>query len=290
MGALAGTTGDLGLEVLRLHAAAFREHAARAGDGDNPEDVHQTRVATRRMRAAIRVFGDVLPSAVADLSAELKWIAGDLGRVRDLDVQIERIQHDGVSSGVLSSLEAYAGWLEEQRQCALGSLREALRAERFISLAQRLAGVDDWEAVDAPPVEVDGPRRLRRAYESLRKRAKSLDEGSAAAELHKARIRAKRLRYAAEFFDSVYGGPAQKLVRRAVDLQDLLGDHQDGVVCRQRIHGAVHSSDRAWASDTVMALGRVVQLEVERGALLRRRAPRVYRRVDKAWRRLKSDF
>jgi triphosphatase len=247
-------------------------------------------VATRRMRAAIRLFGDVLPRAATDLNAELKWIAGQLGRVRDLDVQVQRIEDDGVSLGVLSSLEAYAGWLEEQRQCALGSLRDALGSQRFVSLAEILADVDAWETVDAPPVEEDGPPRLRRAYKTLRKRAKGLGEGSAAAELHKARIGAKRLRYAAEFFDSVYDGPAQKLVRRAVDLQDLLGDHQDGVVCRQRIHAAVQSPDREWANETVMALGRAMQFEVERGKRLRRRVPRVYQRVEKAWRRLESDF
>src|ERR1051326_2475035 len=93
------TSGELAIEVLRRNAAAFAEHAPEAHAGSDAEHVHQTRVATRRMRAAIRVFADVLPGELDGLDAELKWIAGQLGPVRDLDVQIMRL------NGIAADLE-----------------------------------------------------------------------------------------------------------------------------------------------------------------------------------------
>src|SRR5215467_4412586 len=94
------TTGELGLQVLRQHALAFGQHAPEARTSSDIEHVHQTRVATRRMRAALRVFGDVLPPELAGLSDELKWIAGQLGPVRDLDVQLLRVRGAGAALGV----------------------------------------------------------------------------------------------------------------------------------------------------------------------------------------------
>ena len=61
-------------------------------DGD-PEGLHQMRVATRRLRAALRLFEQVVPTDAEALRAELKWLATSLGAVRDLDVQLESLRH-----------------------------------------------------------------------------------------------------------------------------------------------------------------------------------------------------
>src|SRR5690349_3666103 len=82
------TTAELALQVTRLQATAFAEHVSQTAA--DPEHVHDSRVAIRRMRAALRLFKDVLPNAEA-LDEELRWMADELGPVRDLDVQLKRL-------------------------------------------------------------------------------------------------------------------------------------------------------------------------------------------------------
>jgi triphosphatase len=282
------TTGELALEVLREQGHAFAEHASQARlDHSDPEHVHQTRVATRRLRAALRVFDDVLPSDVKTLTDDLAWIAGQLGPVRDLDVQVRRLQDNASQLGLSQSLVPYGGWLEAQRQRALVSLGAAFESQRFSDLTQRLQQLTA-EPEASPLVEDDAPDRLRAAYKKFEKRADKLRVSSASVAFHKARIRSKRLRYTTEFFETVYGKPARRLIKQAIAVQDLLGDHQDSVVSAHRIHEAVQTAAGDWPAESSLALGRVVQWEVERGYVLRRNFRREFREVAGAWRRLQD--
>ncbi|HEX8966867.1 MAG TPA: CHAD domain-containing protein [Chloroflexota bacterium] len=283
------TTGELALQVLRMHAAAFAEHAPQARLGGDPEHVHQTRVATRRLRAGLRVFADVLPPDVGGLREELGWIAAQLGPVRDLDVQVGRLGEIAAQLDLSGVLAPYGTWLEDQRQRALAVFDDAFRSERFTGLTDRLGHLDEL----SPPAGADQPllddasRRLRRAFRRLRKRANGLGNSAPASRFHQARIGAKRLRYTTEFFEPVYGKPARRLIKTATSLQDLLGDHQDGIVSGQRIHEAVQTAAGAWPAETSLALGRIVQWEAEHGRDVRRRFRPSYREVEDAWKRLR---
>jgi hypothetical protein len=88
----------------------------------------------------------------------------------------------------------------------------------------------------------------------------------------------------------VYGKSAERVADAAVDVQDLLGDHQDGIVNTQRIHEAIDSVATSWAAETAMALGQVVQRELQHGEKVRRRFKAAYRDVESAWRRLRHAF
>lgn len=274
---------------MRAQATAFAEHAPQARAGSDPEHVHQTRVATRRLRAALRVFKDVLPADATDLKDDVKWIAGHLGPVRDLDVQAQRLQSNALELGLSEAVVPYGEWLEHQRQQALADFEEAFHSERFVVLTehlQRLSALSSDDLQHDAPLEDEAPGRLRRAYRQLRKQADKLTPSAAAADFHQARIRAKRLRYAAEFFEPAYGKPGRRLVKQTTDLQDLLGDHQDGIVSTQRIHQAIQTDGAAWPAETSLALGQVVQYECQRGAALRDDFKSLYRDVKDAWRRL----
>src|SRR5438132_4817958 len=286
------TTGELAMHVLRQHARAFAEHAPEARTSTDTEHVHQTRVATRRMRAALRVFGDVLPDELSGLSDELKWIAEQLGPVRDLDVQHRRVEDTGAALGVSQALLPYGAWLEEARQRALASLIDAFQSERFLALMDRLERLEQIQPKTEAdqPVSEDAPARMKKAFRRLRKVGDELDVNSKVAEFHKARIRAKRLRYTVEFFVPIYGKPAERLVKNTTALQDLLGDHQDGVVSAQLIQEAVRTSAETWPPETMMALGRVVQWEAHHGEELRREFRPTYREVRDAWRRLRESL
>jgi CHAD domain-containing protein len=240
--------------------------------------VHQTRVATRRLRGALRLFRDVLPPESSALDAELEWIAGQLGQVRDLDVQVNRLRQRAAELGVSEALVPYGAWLEDQRQRAQTALEDALGSLRSQELVQRLERLSSLQADPTTdrPLTTDAPRRLRRVLKKLTKRGDRIDRSSPNGELHKVRIRAKRVRYAAEFFEAAYGKPARRLVKRAVALQDLLGDLQDGVVSNQHIHQAVQTAAGTWPADTSLALGRIVQFEAQHAVEIRRGFADVY--------------
>ena len=287
------TIGTLAIQVLVRNAAAFEEHLPGAREGTDPLHVHQMRVATRRMRAALRLFADVLPAEASSLNDELKWIASQLGAARDLDVQVRRLRDTAAELGLSEALVPYGAWLEEQRQRAQAEFVSASESPRFEQLRKQLHQQQEWSPnpeVDAPLFD-DAPRRLRRTYRQLRKYAKRIDAHAPATELHKARIRAKRLRYAAEFFEVAYGTPAQRLAKLVVSLQDRLGDLQDGVVSGERIHQAVQTEAGAWPAETSLALGRVVQRDVHNANQIRKEFPRLYRAVrDEGWRRLRRSL
>jgi CHAD domain-containing protein len=93
------------------------------GAGDDPEAVHKMRVATRRLRAALRVFEDMLPPSAAELGRELRWLAGALGAVRDLDVQIHSL---GEASQTLQAAPEAAGPVVCLFEARRATAREAL--------------------------------------------------------------------------------------------------------------------------------------------------------------------
>lgn len=283
------TSGELALEVLREQATVFAEHVTQAQLGTDPEHVHDARVATRRMRAALRLFADILPS-ISGLDDELRWIASQLGSVRDLDVQLKRLSETADNLGLDGQLTPYVGWLEQRRCAARSGFDDAFQSDRFIALTEQLRELNQLEPCVEVPLEDDAPRRLSRAYKKLRKRGDGLSQESPTEAFHRARIGGKRLRYAAEFFEPLYGKPARRLIDAATDVQDLLGDHQDIAVNRQRIEDAVRSAGADWPPETMLALGQLIHQEAARAAELRLAfAPR-YRDVKSAYRSLSRKF
>ncbi len=95
------SSGDVALAVLRKQFAAFliREPGVRLNE--DVEEVHQMRLAARRMRAALRLFSRTLPSAIMELTNDVKWIGGLLGQVRDLDVQLDWLSSDAMRQSVM---------------------------------------------------------------------------------------------------------------------------------------------------------------------------------------------
>jgi inorganic triphosphatase YgiF len=85
------SVGEVAFAVLRRQFTEMRAHESGTRLGEDPEELHDMRVATRRMRAAMKVFEGTLPERAKWLREELRWVAGVLGEVRDLDVQIGRL-------------------------------------------------------------------------------------------------------------------------------------------------------------------------------------------------------
>src|SRR5215213_6039371 len=237
--------GEVAFAVLRRQFAEMREHEPGTRLGEDPEELHDMRVPTRRMRAAIKVFEEALPERAGWLREELRWVAHALGDVRDLDVQIERFQawKEEANEEVSRFLDRILSITHKRRAEARKNMLEALDSSRYerlessfaemlrrgpaaaLELAQTNGKGQAGEAVTAA-----APALVSDRYRKWRKAAKRLDESSSPEAFHDVRKKGKRLRYTLEFVSEVYGEPVQKLVKPLKALQDDLGDHQDAVV------------------------------------------------------------
>lgn len=187
--------------------------------------LHQARVATRRLRSAFTLFKPILPLAdVARFQAELRWLAGMLGEARNLDVLTERVE-----TGELRDR------LEVVRQAAHVRVADWLRSARvrqlMIDLAEWLtlgagAQVSEQQTVRDAPARDFAAKRLQRLYRHVAKRGERMEKLSDEAR-HEVRKDAKKLRYASEFFASIFTEKKQK--RRHNKFIDALEDMQTGL-------------------------------------------------------------
>lgn len=207
-------------------------------------EIHQLRVAARRLRVALRLFRDMLPSKeVARLRAELRWFAGELGAVRDLDVYTDsfRAYARQMPARQRRELGAYELYLRRERAEARNRLPATFSAPRYAALFDAatafLAGgpsagaLHRWRTLTA---RAGIAQSLRKSLSRVRRLGNRITGRSTPRELHELRIGAKRLRYELEFFAHVY--PALAVHAKAVKaLQDLLGEHQDAYEATARL-------------------------------------------------------
>ena len=251
------------------------------------------RVATRRLRAALRSFGDVLPPDAEGLRAELQWLGRSLSVVRDLDVQVQQLQNwqKSLSDADQPAMASLLGIVAEARRHAREPLIEALSSERYRALLERadaLLAAEQPEAA-AEPVATWAPRLVERLYRKLRKLGDKLDGHSPAAQLHALRISAKRLRYLVEFVMPTYGQPAERFARRTVELQDVLGNHQDAYVAVERLREMLAARHAAISLELAFVMGELAERYAGIGAEMRREFGGTYGRLTrKPWRRLRK--
>ena len=231
LGAVAPGTRAL---VDYVNAQIDRVVAGDIGLRRGQDPIHDTRVATRRLRSTLRVFGKLFNGvATNELDGELRWFAGLLGEVRDCPVQLRRFSEaldEMPEELVLGPVRArIRNDLQAAELPARTRVSEAMESERYLAL---LSVLRSWRA--RPPVEHDIAAKtlLRRAQRAQRKADRRLAAALVTeddAMLHRARKAAKRARYAAELCK-----PADRHARQKVkyykQIQSLLGDHQDTVV------------------------------------------------------------
>jgi CHAD domain-containing protein len=208
-----------------------------AGDGGlrrQEDPIHDTRVAIRRLRSTLRVFGTVLDeSAIGDMDGELRWFAGLLGDVRDCQVQQRRFSaalDDMPDELILGPVRTrIRNDLQSAELPARTRLSEAMDSERYLAV---IAILLRWRT--EPPVDQNIAirtlrKRARRARRKADRRLAAALRSGRDAELHRARKAAKRARYAAELCKPL-GKGAKRTIKRYKRVQSLLGDHQDTVV------------------------------------------------------------
>jgi CHAD domain-containing protein len=247
--------------------------------GEDPEGVHQARVATRRLRSHLRTFRELLdPEWTQSLRDELGWLGDELGAVRDADVLLMRLE-DRVSELEPDDQAAAAPLLQRlvsDREAARAVLLDGLRSDRYLQLLDRLVDAAQRPRV-VMLVGVDHEEMLRdlvRApWKHMRNSVDDLEDPAPDAALHAVRIRAKRARYAAEVVEPAFGKPARAFAKAVTDVQDVLGEHQDSVVAA------------AWLRANALTLGdpSAVYVAGELGAMERAAAEESRAAWPKVW-------
>lgn len=242
-----------------------------------PDSVHQMRVAARRIRSALATFSPLLdPVPDAALREELKWIAQELGAVRDTEVMLERLdQHAAMLDDPVDSARARAvidPLLTARLSAARSSALAALRSDRHQQL------VDDlMSAAIAPPVTDDAYRPcdevllplVARTWRRLRRAIEALELDGPSPTWHAARIKAKRARYAADAVAPIFGKAMGRYAARMSDVTELLGDHQDAHVAQSILRElAAHPQTDG---QTGLALGVLHEYEADEEILDRYR-------------------
>jgi CHAD domain-containing protein len=233
-------------KVLDYHYRQMLKHEAGTRAGEDIEELHDMRVATRRMRAAFGVFADYVSlETTAPYLKGLKRTGRKLGAVRDLDVFWEKTTHylEGLPAGREIDLDPlHVAW-QRERDRARDKMIAYLDSGRYERFREAFGTYLQSPHAGALPVSVDGieprPHRLRFVvplliYERLA-HVQAYDGWVTGPDvplerLHALRIAAKGLRYTLEFFEEVLGSETRALIEQVKGLQDHLGDLQDAVV------------------------------------------------------------
>lgn len=277
------SAGEVAFAILRRQDTAMLAHEPGTRLGEDSEELHDMRVATRRMRAALKLFSGALPEQASFYRHELKWVAGVLGEVRDLDVQIEHLEK--LFSEQEEDREVFGevvGVLEERRGEARERMLEVLDSDRYDSFVNSFAGMlrrgpeeeQHEEGVANQPIVMVATDLVSHRYKKWRKAGKDLSEESPPEEYHEFRKEGKRLRYALEFLKDVYGEkPTMGLVKPLKELQDGLGRHQDLIVAAELLENVAVGSRRL-SPRTAFAMGSLFERHLQEAAGLRTSLPR----------------
>jgi CHAD domain-containing protein len=250
-------------------------------EGDDPEAVHQARVSTRRLRSDLRTFGEFLDEQwVAQLRGELRWLGGELGAVRDIEVLRDRLREhaSALPRAQADTATHVLRRLDSDRAAARAELERALHSARYAELLVALrSGAEMPLVVDHandPAVDVL-PAVVRRPWKKLRRAVDALGEPPTDEALHEVRIRAKRCRYAAEAAAEAFGKPARRFAAAIAKIQDVLGTHQDTVVARNWLAKTASECPPAEA----YALGMLAETEQREALDARAAFPGIWRRA-----------
>lgn len=265
------TAGDVVLAYVRQQFDAIVTQDLRVRR-DEPDAVHQMRVATRRLRSALRVYKRIV-RGTSRLRDELRWLGRRLAEARDLEVQYARFQSDvdtlpaALVVGPVSArlTRHYGPALASARETALKTLGDK-RYQRLLESIDRLLTDPGRTRRAGRGASAELPEHVRRAYRAVVRRR------SSDASLHDVRKAAKRYRYALEVAE-----PGGKAVKLAKALTKLLGEHQDGVVARPVLREL--GMQAHLAGENGFTFGLLHERERARGAVVERRYSKYWKKV-----------
>lgn len=245
---------EAGRKLLLAEFIKVLQHETGSRTGENIEDVHDMRVAIRRIRSAFRLLRPYFKrSALRRYNTELRQLAWSLGEVRDLDVLIEdmRVYQRKLKAVQQAALQEAIDELDREREVARVALIKALDSRayhRFVKDFSKFV-VTSGEGAKALTADEVLPSQVRhilpaiiysrmaavRAYETV------VDAADAPI-FHALRIELKRLRYTVSLFREVLGPQIDEFIEEIKTLQDCLGHMNDAATARARLSGQLENN------------------------------------------------
>lgn len=228
----------VGSEALSTQLRRMRDSIAIVCEESGVEDIHQMRVATRRLRTVAHLL-EATPAfrrkRLARLRDQLQPLARDLGVVRDLDIMLAHLdEYERTVIGVSQTSSAIRDELLWRREKALTRLRRALQRPATRKLlphprktAKRL--VARKRSSRRTLVRHVAGDALWKRYEAVLSFEDIVTDFATAEQLHALRIACKQLRYTLELFTEDSDPCAQSLIATLKEVQDHLGELQDCV-------------------------------------------------------------
>ena len=288
---------EIALANLRRYLSAWYLHEPGARLGDNPEELHDLRLAGRRLDAILRQFQTSLPASFQRLRPTLKKVMRVLGDARDLDVglsELETFRH-GLPESDKSGIEPLKQHLLSERGRARTRMLKVLDSVSVQKNLQKLtslvsAPAAPWAGSPATPALSAAPEMIRRRYRKMRKDAEQLTPDSSTETYHEVRGHLKKMRYALEAVAAIYGKPAEVMLRALRRWQEKLGVQQDAAVAGRRLRALAGAPPKGIPPGTVFLMGRLAEHYAGVEARARKGHAKGYRRVRDRWKRLRPKF
>jgi triphosphatase len=272
--------------------SAWYLHEPGARLGDDAEELHDLRVAGRRMDAILRQFQTSLPKSLLGIRPTLKKVLRALGETRDLDVALSELDtfsrklqesdREGVEPLKLHLVSARG----RARDRMLTLLDSASVQKNFQKLASLLSVPAPARQPSSPEMAVNlAPDMIRRRYRKVRKGADVLTPESSTEAFHAVRSDVKKLRYALEAVAVIYAKPADEMLRALRRWQEKLGVQQDAAVASRRLKAFALAPPRGTKPETLFVMGRLAEYYASGRA--RKVYSKAYREVRRRWKRLR---
>jgi len=285
---------QIAFATLRQHLSRWIAHEPGARLGEDPEELHDMRMAGRRLDATLALFAPYLPAALPRMRARLKVLLEALGSVRDLDVQLTKFEtfQRELAAADRPNLQALKNLLDAERARARIRMLRVLdspQTEKWLARlkAELLKPTAARARVDHEPIVAAAPMFVRARHRKLRKAVSRLTAKSSLEDYHAVRGRIKKLRYAIESVATIYGKPADALLRSLRRLQDPLGEQQDAHVTFIRLQALARQPIADLSAETLFLMGRMAESHAAAGARGRDDFERRYPKLRKRWQRLR---
>jgi CHAD domain-containing protein len=263
---------------------ALLAHEPGTRSGADPEDLHQMRVALRRMRSVLKLSGELVGDGAEPVRAELGWLGQSLGEVRDYDVLIGHLREVIADFEVRDQAAGrrLVSKFVAERATAKRRLTRALSSARYSTLLREVSLLTRAEPGPDGTRPHDLIGGLAKPHRKLAKAVRALPADPPDDDLHALRIHGKKLRYAGELAQTSakkkQTAKLKQLLKATKDFQTVLGEHQDAVIAAERMRTVLESADGPMA----FVAGRIAERELSRRAEVRAVWRKSWKAVDSA--------
>ncbi len=276
------TVADAGRKAIAFGADSLIRNQG-ASEAGEEEPLHQLRVASRRLRASIELFSNVIYAAQLKIfRRDIPWVAHQAGACRECDVTSTLLAARAakIDPDLKVAIAPILSALDERRKSEHLKLCEMLASKRYKGLLAKLARPAIKKVGADRRLGVVAAQLIRPASRGASRLGEKIGGDAPTLLFHKLRVRIKRLRYELEMMAPLGGKRHRKALARLEELQELLGLHHDTTVAIAWLMS--YAETVAAPPRTMLAAGALIQSLGKRESKLRRRCIKAWRRFERS--------